>query len=177
MSQQKESSGPIPVVPSAGRMRSVFVAGPGQLPPGFVLSTVIPVAGLFLLMIECDGRQCGYETPLIILLLGIATITGAWILFRWSGPPAGYDAIAGRMTRADLTPLLGRESNAVRFGVPYVRQVLVPTLRPGDFVILDNLSCHKRVEARAAIEAVGPGATFYRRTARTSTRSSRRLRR
>lgn len=37
----------------------------------------------------------------------------------------------------------------------YVRQHLVPTLRPGDTVILDNLSSHKRAGVREAIEAVG----------------------
>ena len=37
----------------------------------------------------------------------------------------------------------------------YVKQVLVPTLRPGDIVVLDNLSSHKRSEARTAIESVG----------------------
>jgi transposase len=39
--------------------------------------------------------------------------------------------------------------------VAYVEQVLVPTLRPGDVVILDNLSCHKRARVREAIEAAG----------------------
>ena len=39
--------------------------------------------------------------------------------------------------------------------VAYVKQVLVPTLRPGDIVVADNLACHKRSEARAAIEAAG----------------------
>jgi transposase len=37
----------------------------------------------------------------------------------------------------------------------YVRQQLVPTLRPGDTVILDNLSSHKRAGVQEAIEAVG----------------------
>jgi transposase len=39
--------------------------------------------------------------------------------------------------------------------VAYVEQVLVPTLRPGDIVVLDNLSSHKRAEVRAAIEGAG----------------------
>lgn len=38
--------------------------------------------------------------------------------------------------------------------VAYVEQVLVPTLRPGD-VVWDNLGCHKRAEAQAAVEAAG----------------------
>jgi transposase len=37
----------------------------------------------------------------------------------------------------------------------YVRQQLVPALRPGDVVVMDNLACHKRAGARAAIEAAG----------------------
>jgi transposase len=37
----------------------------------------------------------------------------------------------------------------------YVDQILVPTLRPGDVVILDNLGAHKQPEARASIEQAG----------------------
>ena len=39
--------------------------------------------------------------------------------------------------------------------VAYVRAVLVPTLRPGDVVVMDNLSSHKRAGVREAIEAAG----------------------
>jgi transposase len=37
----------------------------------------------------------------------------------------------------------------------YVRRVLVPALRAGDVVVMDNLSAHKRPEVRALIEAAG----------------------
>ena len=37
----------------------------------------------------------------------------------------------------------------------YVEQVLVPELRPGDIVVMDNLSSHKGSAVRQAIEAVG----------------------
>ena len=37
----------------------------------------------------------------------------------------------------------------------YVEQVLVPTLRPGDVVVLDNLAVHKQPEVRTAIAQVG----------------------
>jgi transposase len=37
----------------------------------------------------------------------------------------------------------------------YVDQVLVPELRPGDIVIMDNLGSHKGRAVRAAIEATG----------------------
>lgn len=37
----------------------------------------------------------------------------------------------------------------------FVERILVPTLRPGQTVILDNLSVHKSARARALIEAAG----------------------
>jgi len=37
----------------------------------------------------------------------------------------------------------------------YVEQVLVPTLRRGDTVIMDNLPAHKGTDVRRAIEAAG----------------------
>lgn len=39
--------------------------------------------------------------------------------------------------------------------VAYIRQCLVPTLRPGDIVVLDNLPAHKVAEVRQIVEAVG----------------------
>ena len=44
--------------------------------------------------------------------------------------------------------------------VAYVEQVLVPTLRPGDVVVLDNLAVHKQPAVRAAIEPVGAHVRF-----------------
>ncbi len=44
--------------------------------------------------------------------------------------------------------------------VAYVRQQLAPTLRPGDVVVMDNLSSHKRADVRDAIEAVGAELRF-----------------
>ena len=42
----------------------------------------------------------------------------------------------------------------------YVEQVLVPTLRPGEVVIMDNLPAHKGSEVRRAIEATGAGLRY-----------------
>lgn len=42
----------------------------------------------------------------------------------------------------------------------YVEQVLVPTLRPGAVVILDNLVIHKQPAVHAAIERVGARLRF-----------------
>ena len=47
-----------------------------------------------------------------------------------------------------------------RIFLAYVEQVLVPTLRPGDVVIMDNLGSHKRQAIRRAIRAAGAKLFF-----------------
>jgi transposase len=42
----------------------------------------------------------------------------------------------------------------------YVQQQLVPTLRPGDIVVLDNLAAHKVAGVREAVEAVGASLVY-----------------
>ena len=54
----------------------------------------------------------------------------------------------------------------------YVEQVLAPTLRPGDVVIMDNLPAHKGARIRDAIEKTGARLRFCRRIVQTSTQSN-----
>lgn len=42
----------------------------------------------------------------------------------------------------------------------YVAKVLLPTLRPGDMVIMDNLSSHKRASVQTLIETKGATLRF-----------------
>ena len=49
--------------------------------------------------------------------------------------------------------------NAASF-LAYVEQVLVPTLRPGDIVVMDNLSSHKGTAIRQALRAAGAKLFF-----------------
>ena len=42
----------------------------------------------------------------------------------------------------------------------YVEQVLVPTLRPGDVVVLDNLAVHKQLAVQTAIARAGAFVRF-----------------
>ena len=42
----------------------------------------------------------------------------------------------------------------------YVREVLVPTLRPGDLVVMDNLAAHKSPEVRDLIADAGAQIAF-----------------
>jgi hypothetical protein len=55
----------------------------------------------------------------------------------------------------------------------YVEQFLVPTLKPGDIVVMDNLGSHKGQIVRQLIRAAGARILFCRPTAPISTRSSR----
>ena len=68
--------------------------------------------------------------------------------------------IAGlRADRIDAPMLLDGAMTGVAF-TAWVEQALAPTLQPGDIVICDNLSVHKSVTARAAIEARGAELRF-----------------
>src|SRR5881275_2361739 len=63
--------------------------------------------------------------------------------------------VAGLRTSGVVAPLvLDGPINRAAFEA-YVEKVLVPELRPGDVVILDNLSSHKGPRVRALIEAAG----------------------
>jgi hypothetical protein len=54
-----------------------------------------------------------------------------------------------------------------------VEQVLVPTLQPGDLVVMDNLNSHKVAGVRQAIEAAGAERRFLPPDAPTSIPSNR----
>lgn len=54
----------------------------------------------------------------------------------------------------DATVLLDGPMNSTTF-LAYTRQCLAPSLRPGDIVVMDNLSSHKAAGVCQAIEAVG----------------------
>ena len=64
-----------------------------------------------------------------------------------------------RCDRIDAPCVFDGPINATGF-TAYVEQCLVPTLKPGDVVILDNLSSHKAKAARKAIREVGARLLF-----------------
>ena len=81
-----------------------------------------------------------------------------------AGVPYGHwkktTFIAGlRMTGMTAPMVLDGSINRMSF-LDYVRRVLVPTLSPGDIVVIDNLSSHKGDKVREAIEAVGATVRF-----------------
>jgi transposase len=64
-----------------------------------------------------------------------------------------------RSDRIEAPCLFDGPINAASF-IAYVRHFLVPTLKPGDIVILDNLSSHKGKAVRALIRAAGAHVLF-----------------
>lgn len=68
--------------------------------------------------------------------------------------------IAGlRLTGFDATMLLDGPMDGEAFD-DYLEQVLVPALKPGDIVVMDNLSVHKQEKVRQAIEAAGAQLSY-----------------
>jgi putative transposase len=64
-----------------------------------------------------------------------------------------------RQDRIDAPCLFEGPINGERFRA-YVEQFLLPTLKPGDLVILDNLGSHKGKAVRRAIRDVGARLVF-----------------
>ena len=68
--------------------------------------------------------------------------------------------VAGLRNSGMVAPMvLDGPINGVAFQA-YVDQVLVPELRPGDIVVMDNLGSHKGAGVRAAIEAAGASLLY-----------------
>jgi len=68
--------------------------------------------------------------------------------------------VAGLRNSGIVAPMvLDGPINAIAFQA-YVDQVLVPDLRPGDIVIMDNLGSHKGVGIRDVIEAAGASLLY-----------------
>jgi transposase len=68
--------------------------------------------------------------------------------------------VAGLTLRGMVAPMvLDRAMNARAFEA-YVETFLVPALRPGDVVVMDNLGSHKSAKTRALIAAAGAQLLF-----------------
>jgi len=64
-----------------------------------------------------------------------------------------------RHDRIDAPCLFDGPINGERF-LAYIEQFLVPTLKPGDIVVMDNLSSHKGKAVRRAIRRAGAKRLF-----------------
>ena len=64
-----------------------------------------------------------------------------------------------RHDRIDAPAVIDGPINGLSF-LAYVEQLLIPTLKPGDIVILDNLGSHKGEAVRKAVRAAGARLLF-----------------
>ena len=81
-----------------------------------------------------------------------------------AGVPHGHwktTTFVGALRRTGMTaPMVLDGPMTGAWFLAYVQQVLVPTLRPADVVILDNLPAHKGLAVREVIEAAGARLLF-----------------
>ncbi len=79
------------------------------------------------------------------------------LIRRYGRSPRGtrlrdHTPCSHRQTRTVVAALrlegYGRQRSSMGSFLAYVEQVLVPTLRPGDVVVLDNLAVHKQPESQ-----------------------------
>ena len=68
--------------------------------------------------------------------------------------------IAGLRQDGIIAPfVIGGPIDGASF-LAYVTEVLIPELRPGDIIVLDNLSSHKNKDVKVAVEAAGAELMF-----------------
>lgn len=77
-----------------------------------------------------------------------------------------------RLSGMTAPMVLDGAMNGVAFQA-YVEQVLIPTLVPGDIVIMDNLPAHKTEGCVSQSKVKGAGYSTFRPTVQTSTPSRR----
>ena len=82
------------------------------------------------------------------------TTVGAGVALTLGIPPVIPDTTTGTATCVIDGPINGESFLA------YIEQVLVPTLRPGDIVVFDNLGSHKGKAVRRSIRAAGAKLFF-----------------
>ncbi len=64
-----------------------------------------------------------------------------------------------RYDRIDAPCVLDQPINGASF-LAWIEQMLMPTLSPGDIVVLDNLASHKRPAVRQAVRSAGARLLF-----------------
>ena len=68
--------------------------------------------------------------------------------------------VAALRTSGTVAPMVIDGAMTGDLFAAYAGPVLAPELRPGDVVVMDNLQCHKRAEALAAIERAGATVAY-----------------
>ena len=99
-----------------------------------------------------DRFRDDYSLPTLSGIVNTYSAGGTVHVTKWA-------SVFGNYAETWLPPAGELRINGERF-LAYVKQFLVPTLKPGDIVILDNLGSHKGKAVRKAIRAVGARLVF-----------------
>ena len=112
-------------------------------------------------------RQCGFNPAQLIFIDETGTATN--MARRYGRSPRGQRLVAAiahghcktttfvaglRHNQLTAPLVIDGPMNGTTFRA-YLEQILAPTLAPGDIVVMDNLSAHKGVGVRQAIQARG----------------------
>jgi transposase len=98
----------------------------------------------------------GIDPSRLVFFDETSTPTTLILLRARAARAAGGDLLAGDADDAGIGEcLLVRGAVDRPVFETFVERVLVPSLRPGQIVILDNLSVHKSARAKALIQAAG----------------------
>lgn len=129
--------------PDVAEARAVWKVGQGELDPDRLV--FVDETGTFTNMARLRGR--GRRGQRVIGRVP----WGHWKTLTF---------VAGLRLGEVIAPfVIDRPMNGAIF-VEYVRQCLVPALKPGDIVVMDNLPAHKRDEAVELIAAAGAELRF-----------------
>ena len=158
----------------AGRAGEPHDEGPGTRSPGLVAQEKTLVAA------ERDeaARECwraaaaGLDPADLVFVDECGTHVALTPLYAWAPRGERARGVVPRNRGQNLTLVaaltaagceaamtIGGAVDAAAFAA-YVREILVPTLRPGQTVILDNLSVHKGAAIRALVEGAGCALLF-----------------
>lgn len=138
------------------RRRQVFPKTIARIRPERLI--FLDESGVTTQMTRTYARACGGQR------VAEATPQGHWKILTILG------ALSLRGLLAVMT--IEEATNGDIF-LAYVKQVLGPTLRPGDVVIMDNLSAHKMAGVRELIRAASAELIYLRPTLPTSIPSRR----
>ena len=75
--------------------------------------------------------------------------------------------VAGLCGRQIIAPLVFEGTCNTALFETYVKDFLIPELKPGQTVVMDNISFHKRKEIKMLIESIGADILFLKVIVRT----------
>lgn len=119
-----------------------------------------------------EARQADFDPTQLVFLDETATALNMVPAYGWAPKgqrargtvPAGHrrhHTLISTLTPSGIGPSLLLEGSVDRDGFDtFLTRLLIPTLRPGQTVILDNASIHKGVRTRALLDAAGVQLCF-----------------